>query len=98
MLLAFRLACNRLGLGRRVRGARSEDLGFVAWDERSALRRSAGDELVRRVFAALDRGGGSVSLNHATRESLFSELFPEVPFSLFDPLGRVGVEEHLRRD
>ena len=62
------------------------------------MRRSDGDELVRLVLAALDRGGGSVGLSHAPRESLFSERFPEVIFLLFDPLGRVGVEEHLRRD
>jgi hypothetical protein len=56
------------------------------------LRRSDGDEFVRRRLAALDR-----SLGHPPRAPIFVELSP-VLLALFVPLDRVGVPERLRRE
>jgi hypothetical protein len=61
------------------------------------LRRSDGDEFVRRRLAALDRSGGVSSLGHPPRAPIFVELSP-VLLALFVPLDRVGVPERLRRE
>jgi hypothetical protein len=61
------------------------------------LRRSDGDEFVRRRLAALDRSGGVGSLGNPPRASIFVDLSP-VLLALFVPLDRVGVPERLRRE
>ena len=61
------------------------------------MRRSDGDEFVRRRLAALDRSGGVGSLGNPPRASIFVDLSP-VLLALFVPLDRVGVPERLRRE
>ena len=61
------------------------------------MRRSDGDEFVRRRLAALDRSGGVSSLGHPPRAPIFVERSPML-LALFVPLDRVGVPERLRRE
>ena len=61
------------------------------------MRRSDGDEFVRRRLAALNRSGGLGSLGHPPRVPVFAEISP-VLLALFVPLDRVGVPERLRRE
>ena len=61
------------------------------------MRRSDGDEFVRRRLAALNRSGGLGSLGHPPRVPVFADISP-VLLALFVPLDRVGVPERLRRE